>query len=92
MIDRPVRKNGAAINELAGNGTENARVVGADAVIPQDKKVVLFHRVGSVIAVIFILRRHVRFGDDLSVDGERALANLHGSPGRPTTRLMNDLV
>src|SRR2546429_6729462 len=80
MIHRPVRKNGAAINELARNGTEDARVVGADAVIPQDKKVVLGHRQGREVAVVFILRRHVRFGNDLAID-DRKSTRLNSSHG-----------
>src|SRR5947199_9790429 len=61
MIDRPVRKNGAAITELARNGTEDARVVGAAAVMPQRKQVVLGHRQGCEVADGFILVPHVRF-------------------------------
>jgi len=76
MIDRPIGKNGASINELAGNGAKNARVIGADAVVAHDEIAVLGDAEWAVVAHVFILRRDVRLVDGAAVDIDDALANL----------------
>src|SRR5215471_2934484 len=41
-IHGPVRKHRAAVNKLTGNRTKDARIVRADAVVAQNKKVFFF--------------------------------------------------
>ena len=67
MIDRPIGKNGASINELAGNGAKDARVIGADAVVAHDEIAVLGDAEWAVVAHIFVLRRDVRLVDGAAV-------------------------
>src|SRR5438132_643947 len=67
MIHGPVRKDGAAVNKPAGNRTENARIVGADAMIPHDEVIVLGHAHRPEIAQVLVLRRHIGLRHDLPV-------------------------
>jgi len=92
MIDRPISKYCAAVNEAAGHRTENARIVGADAVIAHHEIVVTWHAQRTEIAEVLVLRRHVG-----SASGSPSTYTIPWristtSPGRPTTRLMKDLV
>src|SRR5260370_25825041 len=77
MIHGPVRKDGAPVNELAANRTEDARIIGADAMIPHDEIMVLLHAHRPEIALVLILRRNIRLGHNLSVDIDGALADFH---------------
>lgn len=76
MIDRPISKNGTTVNELAGNGAKDARVIGADAVVPHNEIAVLGDAEWAVVAHVFVLRGDVRFVDSAAVDVDDALANL----------------
>src|SRR5580698_6917972 len=76
MIDRPIGKNGAAINKLAGDAAEDARVVRADAMVAHDEVAVPGDAHGAVVAHVFVLRRHVRLVNGAAVDVNDALANL----------------
>src|SRR5215472_10448155 len=68
MIHGPVGKHRAAVNVLARDRTEDARIVRADAVVAQHEKAVLWHAHRAEIAGVFILRRNVRLWNDFSVD------------------------
>ena len=76
MIDRPVRKNRSAVNKLAGHSAKNARVIRTDAVVAHDEVTIFRNADGTVIARVFVLRRHVRLVDGAPVDINDALANL----------------
>ena len=78
MIHRPVCKNGAAINILARDGTEDTRIIGTNAVVAEDEEAVLGHAHGTEVATILILRRHVRLWDGLPVHVQSALADFDG--------------
>ena len=75
MIDRPIGKDGASINELAGNGAKDTRIIGADAVIAHDEIAVFGDAERAVVAHVFVLRRDVRLVDGAAVDINDALAN-----------------
>src|SRR5437762_5192931 len=77
MIHGPVRKDGAAVNEPAGNRTENARIVGADAMIPHDEVIVLGHAQRPEIAQVLVLRRNIWLRHNLPVDVHGALSNFN---------------
>ena len=76
MIDRPVCKYGAAINKLAGHGTEDARVIGADAMVAHDEVAVPGDGHRAVVAHVFVLRGDVRLVNGAAIDVNDALANL----------------
>jgi hypothetical protein len=76
MIDRPIGEHGAAINKFAGDGTKDARVVGADAMIAHDEVAVPGDPHGAVVAHVFVLRGHVRLVNGAAVDVNDALTNL----------------
>src|SRR6266436_1694847 len=78
MVHRPVGKDGAPVNEAAGNRTENARIVEADAVVAHDEIVVRLHAHGRKVAQILVLRWNVRLMHNFSVNVENALADFHG--------------
>src|SRR5207247_885964 len=81
MIHGPVCKNGAAINELARDGTEDTRIIGTDAVVAQDEETVLGHAHGTEVATVLILRRHVRLWDGLPVNVQSPLADFDSLAG-----------
>jgi len=76
MIDRPVRKDRASVDKFAGDGAEDARVIGADTVIAHDKIHVVRNAERAVVAHIFVLRGNVRLVNGVAVDIDDALANL----------------
>src|SRR5690348_4353490 len=80
MIHRPIGKHRAAVNKLAGNGTEDARIVGADPVVPKNEETVFGHARHREVAAVFVLRRNVGLWNDFSVDVERPLADFYGLP------------
>jgi hypothetical protein len=82
VIHGPIGKNGAAINELAGNRPKNSGIVGTDAMVAHDEITVLgnFHR--AEVGDVAILRRDVRLGDQLPVHIEQAAADIHGFAGQ----------
>ena len=81
MIDGPIRENGAAVDITIGDRAEDARVVGADAVIAHDEVIVGGDAHGAKIAQVFVLRGNVRLGDDFAVDKDGALADFYGFAG-----------
>ena len=77
MVHRPVRKNCAPINKLAGHGAENARIIRADTVIAHDEVTVFRDAYWTKVAHILVLRRHVRLVDGVAIDVHNALPNLN---------------
>jgi hypothetical protein len=77
MIDRPVRKHGAAVNKFAGDGAEDARVIRADAVIAHDEVHVFRNAHRAVVAHVLVLRGNVRLVDGVAVDIHDALSNFN---------------
>ena len=77
MINRPVRKNRAAINKLAGHRAEHARVIRAYAVVTHDEVAVFGDTDRPKIAHILVLRRDVRLIDRPPIDIHDALPNLN---------------
>src|SRR5258708_31894325 len=77
MIDGPVGKDGAPVDEAAADRSKNARIVRTDAVIPHDEVTVRRHAHWSEIAQVLVLRRNVRLGHDLPIDVDGALPNFH---------------
>lgn len=75
MIDRPVRKDGAAIDESALDGTEHARVVGADTVVAHNEVTIPWNANGPEVAEVFVLRGYVRFLNGAAVHVNDALAD-----------------
>jgi len=82
VIDGPIGENGAAIDITIGDRAEDARIVGADAVVAHDKVIVGGDADGAEIAEIFVLRRYVRLGDDFTVDEDGALADFDSLAGK----------
>src|SRR2546423_828715 len=78
MIHGPVRKDGAPVNEPAGDWTENARIVGADAMIAHHEIFVLVHAHRPKVAQVLVLRRDIRLRHYLSFDVDGALPALYG--------------
>ncbi len=77
MVDRPVRKNGAAINEFAGHGAKHTRVVGTDSVIAHHKVAVPGNPDGAKVAQVLVLSGHVRLVDGVAIDVDDALADFN---------------
>src|SRR5579859_382060 len=75
MIYRPVGKHGAAIDESALDGTEHARVVGADAVVAHNEITIPGDANRSEVAQVFILRGYVRFLNGAAIHVNNALAD-----------------
>src|ERR1700675_545452 len=75
MIDRPIRKDGAAVNKLAGHGAEDARIIGADAMIAHNEIMVPGDADGAEVAHVFVLRGDIRLVGRAAVDVDDALAN-----------------
>ncbi len=82
MIDGPISKHRAAINETAGHRTKHARIVGTDAVIAHHKIIVTRHAQRAEIAEVLVLRRHVRFGERLAINIHDSLTNLDHLSGQ----------
>src|SRR5437016_13698503 len=77
MIDGPIGKYGAPVNIPALDRSENARIVGADAMIAHDEVAVLRNVHQRKIAQVLVLRRNIRLGYKFSVDVHSALAYFH---------------
>src|SRR4029077_7904338 len=77
MVDGPISKDSAAINEFAIHWAENARVVGTDAVITHDEVAVLGDADRTKIAQVLVLRGDVRLLNRVAIDIDDALANFH---------------
>jgi len=76
MVDGPIRENGAAVNKFAGDGPEDARVIGANAVVAHNEVAVLWDGDWAVVAQVFILRGDIGLVDGPAVDIDGALTNL----------------
>src|SRR5437016_91581 len=77
MIDGPIGKYGAPVNIPALDRSENARIVGADAMIAHDEVAVLRNVHQRKIAQVLVLRRNIRLGNKFPVDVYGALAYFH---------------
>src|SRR6185437_9052562 len=76
MVDRPISKNGATINEFAGHGAKHTRVVGTDSVIAHYKVAVPGNPDRAKVAQVLVLSGHVGLVDGVAIDVDDALANL----------------
>jgi len=82
VVDGPVGKHRAAVNKLAGDWTEDARIVGTDAMVAHNEIAAARKHSGRVVADVGILRRDVGLGDFVAVDIDDAAANFHGFSGK----------
>ena len=82
VIDRPIGKHRAAIDEPAGDGAEYTRIIRADAVIAHYKITFAWHAHRSEIAQILVLCRHVRLRERGAIHIYDSLANLDDLTGQ----------
>jgi hypothetical protein len=87
MIHGPIGENSASVDVLAGDGTENARIVGADTVIAHDEIIAPSNFDRAKIAHVGVLGRHVRLGNRVTVDIHDAPANLYSLTGQTNDAL-----
>src|SRR5580692_1216406 len=76
MVDGPIGEDRAAVNKLAGDGPEDARVIGTDAMVAHDEVAVLGDGDWAVIAQVFVLCWDVGLVDRPAGDIYGALTNL----------------
>ena len=76
VIDRPISKYCTAVYEATGHGTENARIVGTDAMIAHHEIIITWHAQRAEVAEVLVLRRHVRLGQGFAINIHDSLANL----------------
>ena len=82
MVHRPVRKNRAPINKLAGHRAEHARIIRADAVIAHNEVAVFRDSDRAKVAHVLVLRWDVRFIDGMAVHIDDALPDLDTFSGQ----------
>src|SRR5271155_5498590 len=75
MIHRPIGENGFAVDELARDGAEDARIIRAVAVVAHDEKTVRGKRERRVARAIEIICRDVRLHQLLAIHIETPGAN-----------------
>ena len=82
MIHGPVSEDGFAVNILARDGAEHARVVGTVAVIAHDEIAVRRNFYGRIALAVEIVRGNVGLAVGMSVDVDVAGADFDGIAGK----------
>jgi hypothetical protein len=80
VVHGPVGKNGAAVDELAGDRPKYTRIVRADAVIAHHKITAARNLGRAIVADVGVLGRNIRFLDFLIVHENGAAANFDSFP------------